>query len=245
MATSGSQGAGSGGSQQQNVDRQLEYDKLELEAWKKTIDVQQHFNDIEMRIRNIAVTVLAGVLGAAALALQGGYFVLVAFLLLAGLIAWLAFYFMDRFWYHQLLKGAVRHAEDIEARLESRIPSITLTRTISEASKVQLLGTTIHSNRRLTGFYWFIALLLILGSIISLTIGSTIFFYNLSMSTNMVTSPSTSAAAQSAPTSIIPPPIPSASPVISFPASPAGAPSTSAASSPEVPTASRLATPTR
>lgn len=37
-----------------------------IEAWKKTIDVQQHFNTIEMQIRNIAVTVLTATIGASA-----------------------------------------------------------------------------------------------------------------------------------------------------------------------------------
>jgi hypothetical protein len=27
--------------------------KFLLEVWKKTVDVQQHFNDVEMRIRNL------------------------------------------------------------------------------------------------------------------------------------------------------------------------------------------------
>ena len=29
-----------------------------VEAWKKTVDVQQQFNDIELRIRNYAITLL-------------------------------------------------------------------------------------------------------------------------------------------------------------------------------------------
>jgi FMN phosphatase YigB (HAD superfamily) len=32
---------------------------LVLDIWKKTVDVQQHFNDLELRIRNYALTVLA------------------------------------------------------------------------------------------------------------------------------------------------------------------------------------------
>jgi hypothetical protein len=36
-----------------------------LEVWKKTIDVQQHFNTIEMQIRNFAITVLTATIGAA------------------------------------------------------------------------------------------------------------------------------------------------------------------------------------
>jgi hypothetical protein len=171
MATNNGQGEGNS--------TQLEYDKLELEAWKKTIEVQQHFNDLELRIRNIAVTVLAGVFGAVALALQDGRFLIVAFLLFAGLIAWLSFYFMDRFWYHQLLKGAVVHAQNIENRLQQKIPGIGLSLAISEASQVRLFGVVVRSNRRLDSFYMFIATLLGLGSIVFLTIGLTIFVINL------------------------------------------------------------------
>lgn len=43
-----------------------------LEAWKKTVDVQQHFNDLEMRIRNIALSAMTAVLGAAAFAYHQG-----------------------------------------------------------------------------------------------------------------------------------------------------------------------------
>ena len=31
-------------------------EELIVEIWKKVIDVQQHFNDIELRIRNMAIT---------------------------------------------------------------------------------------------------------------------------------------------------------------------------------------------
>ena len=34
-----------------------------LEIWKKTIDVQQHFNDIELRIRNFALTAFTFIIG--------------------------------------------------------------------------------------------------------------------------------------------------------------------------------------
>src|SRR5438034_8022495 len=41
-----------------------------LEIWKKTVDVQQHFNDLELKIRNLAVTVLGAILSGAALSLE-------------------------------------------------------------------------------------------------------------------------------------------------------------------------------
>jgi hypothetical protein len=37
---------------------------LAFTAWEKTIDVQQHFNELEMTIRNFAITLFAGVVGA-------------------------------------------------------------------------------------------------------------------------------------------------------------------------------------
>ena len=36
-----------------------------VEAWKKTVDVQQQFNDFELRIRNYAITLLVAIVGAA------------------------------------------------------------------------------------------------------------------------------------------------------------------------------------
>ena len=38
-----------------------------LEMWKKTVTVQQHFNDIEWRIRSVGLTAVAAVLGTASL----------------------------------------------------------------------------------------------------------------------------------------------------------------------------------
>src|SRR3546814_14384707 len=40
-------------------------DENRIEIWKTIIDVQKHFNELEMRIRNVAVTVLAAFLAAA------------------------------------------------------------------------------------------------------------------------------------------------------------------------------------
>lgn len=39
-----------------------------IELWKQTVAVQQHFNDIEWRIRQLALTALTFALGAAAVA---------------------------------------------------------------------------------------------------------------------------------------------------------------------------------
>src|ERR1019366_5191697 len=46
-----------------------------VEIWKKTIDVQQHFNDLGMKVRNFGLTLLVGVLGGTALAVKDGFVV--------------------------------------------------------------------------------------------------------------------------------------------------------------------------
>jgi hypothetical protein len=41
-----------------------------IDIWKKTVDVQQHFNDIELRIRQYAVTILGAIVGLSAVTLK-------------------------------------------------------------------------------------------------------------------------------------------------------------------------------
>jgi len=101
---------------------------LLLEAWKQTIATQMHFNDIAMRLRAFALTLVAAVLTADALStgLQG-YTAVVALL-----VVWGAFYLMDRWWYHYLLLGAVLHGSALEDRARD-------------------LGLTLPGNRSLLG----------------------------------------------------------------------------------------------
>lgn len=151
------------------VDRSREHVALSLEAWKKTIDVQQHFNDLELRIRNYAITVVVAIVGAVAFALKEHMYIrlgrvttpLAAGLLFAGLLGWLAFYFMDRWWYHRLLYGAVKHGAFIEKRLARILPEIALTESIGRESPVSILGLTIRSTRKMDVFYLGIAALLV------------------------------------------------------------------------------------
>ena len=133
-----------------------------LETWKKAVDVQQHFNDLEMRIRNFAITVVGALLAAVGFTYQQGleadvlglkFAAGLGFVFAAG-FAWLAFFSMDRYWYHVLLRGAVKHASIIETEYGGRIPGIGLGRTISDVSRnVKILGFTANSERRLNLFY--------------------------------------------------------------------------------------------
>src|SRR3989442_1742018 len=117
--------------------------QLLVEAWKQTVAVQQHFNDIELRIRSFAISFLGVVLGAAAVAhQQAASSQLAAFLSLVGLIGWGGFYMMDGLWYHRLLYGSVKHGEVVEKALEAagEPKAFQLTQTISQHSPYKLFG---------------------------------------------------------------------------------------------------------
>lgn len=97
-----------------------------VEAWKQSLAAKGHFDDITMKIRALFLTLVAAMLGAAGLvntkdmsALYVGF----------GLV-WLAFYLMDRWWYHYLLLGAVLHSSSLEARAAEvglRLPPVEFT----------------------------------------------------------------------------------------------------------------------
>ena len=133
-----------------------------IEIWKKCVDVQQHFNDLEMRIRNFAVSFVGVLIAAVGFTYQqklettifGLKFAAGLGLVVGAIFAWTSFFLMDRFWYHILLKGSVKHALMIESAYTDRIPSIGLGKTISEVSgAVKVAGVTMNSDKRLTNFY--------------------------------------------------------------------------------------------
>src|SRR5947207_128781 len=110
--------------------------KVIIEAWKQTVAVQMHFNDLALRIRSFALTIVAAILAASGLG-QGCANALV---LAAPLVIWPAFYLMDRFWYHPLLVGAVFHGMAIEAQAKDL--GFTLSVKDSHKSADSLLGLT-------------------------------------------------------------------------------------------------------
>lgn len=135
----------------------------------------EHFNDIELRIRNFAITLLTAVLGGAAVAFREGTRVhvftirvsLASLVLMIGLVAWMAFYFVDQIWYHRLLIGAVRHGEAVEKMLGREIPGIGLTRAISAASPYKVWRFTLHSKHKIQVFYYGIGGFLILLAVLA------------------------------------------------------------------------------
>ena len=104
------------------MNEELEVAKLQIEMWKSVVEVQKHFNDIELRIRGLALTVLTFALGASAAAIKertvvrifGCDLQLASLVLVFGLAVWACFYFVDQIWYHRLLIGceALRSARE-------------------------------------------------------------------------------------------------------------------------------------
>ncbi|MEM6826367.1 MAG: hypothetical protein AAF553_00330 [Pseudomonadota bacterium] len=144
-----------------------------LEAWKTTIDVQKHFNELSMKVRGLAVTVLAAFLAASGYSLESDFQIvfldlsvsLTGLILLAAFVCWTAFYLMDRLWYHRLLAATVAHGRAIEAKLLPDVPTIGLTSGIDEASPI--LG--LRARHRLSIFYGFFGALLFVGAGLAMT----------------------------------------------------------------------------
>lgn len=146
-----------------------------LEAWKTTVEVQQHFNTIEMQIRNLAVTVLTAAIAAAAVVsgrllgdgqqlLLGAGLSAADVIIVGALLAWAAFYFMDRWWYHRLLKAAVKKGEALEKMVaETEYGDLLgLTGDISKGSPLKILKWEIHSDQKIDAFYFTVAAVLVL-----------------------------------------------------------------------------------
>ncbi|UJJ31994.1 hypothetical protein [Halopseudomonas maritima] len=132
--------------------------KLQIGIWEKVIDVQMHFNDLCLKIRSFAVSILGVLLGAAAIAYRFAGFIefscyrlpTATIFIAISIIAWLAFYMMDRYWYHELLKGAVHHAQKIEDSLKGALPEIQLSHSIREQSHKSL---KMNAAKKLHIFY--------------------------------------------------------------------------------------------
>ncbi len=144
-------------------------DSVAIDIWKKIIDVQQHFNDLELRIRNLAITIITSVVGAAGLLFVNkdyrfvtvcGHQIPSAVIpLCAGFIGILACYVIDHMGYHRLLQGAVNQGLAAEKKLASKYPEILLTHSIKEGSSIKIaLGgkvIKIRSGHRIVLFYTF------------------------------------------------------------------------------------------
>lgn len=136
-----------------------------IEVWKKIIDVQQHFNDLELRIRNFALITTGAFIGVGGYAIKdggivslwGSHFSVAGLVVFCSLLPLVAFYFMDRLWYHRLLDGAVKAAIPLEDYLNKQDFIVHLGKEISKASPFVLCKKRIHSRHKIDGFYSIIA----------------------------------------------------------------------------------------
>lgn len=141
----------------------IELLKVKIGIWEKVIDVQMHFNDLCLKIRSFAISILGVLLGSAAIAYRfAGYVEVFCYkiptatiFIAISIIAWSAFYLMDRYWYHELLKGAVHHAQKIEDSLKGVVPEINLSHSIKEQSHESL---SMNAAKKLHIFYLVILL---------------------------------------------------------------------------------------
>ncbi|WP_337968664.1 HAD hydrolase-like protein [uncultured Flavobacterium sp.] len=136
-----------------------------ISIWSETVKVQQHFNDIALRIRNLSLTAFTFIIATL------GYIVkenivfyitgkevngITVFSFLGALIMF-CFCFMDRYWYHKFLLGAVIQATFIEDKWYKIIPEIGLSNAITKQSSfnISLLGftTKLNSKKRFWFFY--------------------------------------------------------------------------------------------
>lgn len=164
-----------------NFERKIDtnYKDSVIKTWEKTIDVQQHFNDIELKIRNFALTAYTFLIGGVGylekeeLSFCIGNFIIpyASILTLFGIVIILAFFFMDKYWYHRLLQGAVKHAILIETKWSRHIPEIRLTSNIRDESPIKVFRKKeIHSKHKIPIFYCSLIITLFLLAIMILCI---------------------------------------------------------------------------
>jgi hypothetical protein len=166
-----------------------------IEIWKAVVGVQQHFNEIEMKIRGLFITMVVAIAAAQGFLIEknlsvplGSFTIMYAtFMPLLGILATYLFYFVDRYWYHRLLMGSILHGGIIEKKYEIEIPELGLGSKISEQSPVVLKSwlarkvadvvvsddryrksKKLHSDAKIEFFYKSIVLLFFLWIVVTL-----------------------------------------------------------------------------
>lgn len=125
-----------------------------IRLWEKTVDVQMHFNDIQLRLRSIYISLLVGLIAGAGaiiaivespyvgvLGFELNFLVLGAF---GGVVATALFSVMDLDWYHRFLIGAVSTGLRIEKELDGHGLDPGLTTSIGEQSRNQDSSRTLR-----------------------------------------------------------------------------------------------------
>lgn len=145
----------------------------QIEIWKKIVDVQQHFNDLELRIRNFALIVTGAFLGLGGYAIKDAGIVnlfglevsIAGLVVVSAIFPLAAFYFMDRLWYHRLLDGAVYAGIEAETALKDLGYKVDLGSKIKDHSPFKLWlakKMMIRSATKMDLFYAILAASLLL-----------------------------------------------------------------------------------
>lgn len=157
----------------------IELLKVKVDIWKQVINTQQHFNDLEMKVRNFAILILSAFIGAIGVSFKSGFSLdimghptsIATILSLGAAIIWLLFFFVDVYWYHPLLIGAVKQGINVEKEIEKELPNIIgLTKTIGNENPVKIeLGKykyQLHSKGKANIFYLGVFIILVFSSLI-------------------------------------------------------------------------------
>ncbi|MDX1539601.1 SH3 domain-containing protein [Arsukibacterium sp.] len=116
---------------------------LLIEYWKQSTQVQQHFNDVSMKVRNFAVVVFSAFLTGVGLSIHNGIFLEVlgckfnaaVLFALVGMFVTQLIHFMDTYWYHVFLKSAVSETLKLESEIKSVLKIESLSGAISVGSQ--------------------------------------------------------------------------------------------------------------
>lgn len=149
--------------------------------WKQINETQRHFNDIEIKLRNLALTLFTFIIGAVGFAAKekmditfiGNIEVPLASIIgVLGIVPLLGFLLMDRHWYHHFLVAAVEQGRAMEKKISENIPEVSLTEIIKKHSPTKFLGIEFHSKQKITLFYATLIFVLLITSIFSFFITS-------------------------------------------------------------------------
>ena len=151
-----------------------------ISIWSDIVKVQQHFNDIALRIRNLSLTAFTFIIATLGYIIKENIYFqfgtleinaisIISFI--GSLIIW-CFLFMDKNWYHRYLIGASKQASFIESKWEEILPELGLSNSISKESSFKFLRIDLNSNKRFRFFYYPLITVLIIFGFASLFIDS-------------------------------------------------------------------------
>lgn len=132
-----------------------------IDVWKATIDVQKHFNDLCLKIRQLAIASLGLFLGSYGYLIKNSEDIesillkpeSIAISIFSSFI-WTAFFINDFWGFHKFLVGSVKHGVSIEEKYKELLPEICLSEKIKQESATsKFLFLKMDSKNRIWLFY--------------------------------------------------------------------------------------------